>query len=260
MIKKIYFSKIDKISLRKFLSTDKKKILKSILRGNIIIVKNVVNKKKILKICENIHKKKISSSSSKKMLEGVKNIFYLAKPIKKEKSINKSKYIVSNRSWYFFPWNRDYSGLVRLVQPVFNKVIEINGYNPKKIIKNTPKDGTIQRFHLMNYPIGNGYISKHVDSTDLVKVTAGIYLTEYKKNYKSGGFYVINSKKKKVNIDKHVNTSDMVLFYPSMPHGVDKITKPLIKLKKKHQEGRWFLNMTLVASHHVKNRITSYGV
>ena len=260
MRKKIYFNKIDKISLKKFIYTDKKKILKSILRGNIIVIRNAVNKKKILKICEKIHRKKIPISSSTKMLEGVKNIFYLAKPIKKDKSINKSKYVVSNRSWYFFPWNKDYSGLVKLVQPVFNKVVEINGYNPKKILKNTPKDGTIQRFHLMNYPIGNGYISKHIDPTNIVKVTAGIYITEYKKNYETGGFYVINSKRKKVKIDKYIKSSDMVLFYASLPHGVDKITKPLIKPKKKHEEGRWFLNMTLVTSHHIKNRITSYGL
>ena len=50
MRKKIYFNKINKISLKKFISIDKKKILKSILRGNIIVIRNAVNKKKILKI------------------------------------------------------------------------------------------------------------------------------------------------------------------------------------------------------------------
>ena len=111
----------------------------------------------------------------------------------------------------------------------------------------------------MNYPIGSGFISRHVDPTKIVKITAGIYITEYGKNYDSGGFYVLNKKRKKINIDKFIKSSDMVLFYSSMPHGVDNIQKRKIKTKKDFENGRWFLNCTLVSSHHVKNRITSVG-
>ena len=50
----------------------------------------------------------------------------------------------------------------------------------------------------------------------------------------------------------------MVLFYSSMPHGVDSIYKNY-KTKSNIDGGRWFLNMTLVSSHHVKNRLTSKG-
>ena len=49
----------------------------------------------------------------------------------------------------------------------------------------------------MNYPIGSGFISRHVDPTKIVKITAGIYITEYGKNYDAGGFYVLNKKGKK---------------------------------------------------------------
>ena len=109
----------------------------------------------------------------------------------------------------------------------------------------------------MNYPYGTGFISRHIDPTTFVKVTAGIYVTEYGKDYNSGGFYVLDKKKNKKNIDKHIKSSDMVLFYPSMPHGVDATSLNEKKKKDKFKNGRWFINLTLVGSHHIKNRAFS---
>ena len=257
-MKKKFYKKLIKISLKSFKKFNKQELLKLITDGNIVVIKNAVNKKKILSICEKINKKKMISSKSTKMHQGIKNIYYTAKPPKKNFKFSK-RYIVSNRSWYFFPWNKDESGLVKLVQPIFNYVISLNGYNPKLILKNSPKDGIIQRFHLMNYQIGSGFISRHVDPTKIVKVTAGIYITEFGKNYDSGGFYVLDRKKRKKNVDKYIKSSDMVLFYSSMPHGVDSISKTKKSKKNEFKDGRWFLNLTLVSSHHVKNRITSVG-
>ena len=257
-MKKIFFNKLVKLSLSKFNNFDKKKLLKSLLNGNIIVVKKAVNKKKILEICKNIHNQKLKSSKSTKMYEGVKNIYYKVEA-KQDKIEDPKRYIVSNKSWYFFPWNKDKTKLVKLVQPVYDNVIKLNGYDPKDIVKKTPKDGIIQRFHLLNYPYGEGFISRHIDPTTIVKCTAGIYITEFGKDYSAGGFYVINKNKRKINIDKHIESSDMVLFYSSMPHGVDSIEKPTIESKKNKLNGRWFLNLTLVSSHHVKNRVTSRG-
>jgi len=257
-MKKRFYKKLIQMNFKKFKEYNKKKLFKIITDGSVVVVKNVVKKKQIVKICEKINKKKMVPSKSAKMIEGIKNIYYKASPSKLANK-NSKRYIVSNRSWYFFPWNEDKTGLVDLVQPVFNHIISLNGYDPKIIKENSPKDGIIQRFHLMNYPLGSGFISRHVDPTKIVKITAGIYITEYGKNYDSGGFYVLNKKRKKINIDKHIKSSDMVLFYASMPHGVDNISKSKIKSKKDFENGRWFLNCTLVSSHHVKNRITSVG-
>ena len=257
-MKKIFFNKLKKISLKRFQKYNKKELLKIILNGNIIIVKNAVNKNSLLSVVKKINKKKMKLSKSVKMHEGVKNIYYESKPPKKNSKKSK-RYIVSNRSWYFFPWNKDKTGLVKLVQPVYNKVIGVNGYDPKLILSNSPKDGMIQRFHLMNYPIGNGFISRHVDSSEIVKVTACIYITKYRKNYDAGGFYVFDKKRNKKNIDQFIKSSDMVLFYPSMPHGVDSISRKKKQKNYYFEDGRWFLNLTLVFSHHVKNREVSVG-
>ena len=50
----------------------------------------------------------------------------------------------------------------------------------------------------MNYPYGTGFISRHVDPSSILKATAGIYITEYWKDYDKGGFYVLNEKRKKL--------------------------------------------------------------
>lgn len=257
-MKKVFFKKIKKVSLANFKKLKSERLLKLITDGNIILIRKAINKNKLLKICEKIDNSKQKKSKTTKMVQGIKNIYYEAEAPTNVKKDEK-RYIVSNRSWYFFPWNKDKFNLVKLVQPIFNKVIRINGYNHTKILKNTPKNGIIQRFHLMNYPYGTGFISRHVDPSKIVKVTAGIYITEYWRDYDKGGFYVLNKKKKKVVVDKHVKSSDMVLFYSSMPHGVDSIYKNNSKVKSNIDGGRWFLNMTLVASHHIKNRITSKG-
>lgn len=258
-MKKIFFRNIKKLSVDSFKKMKSERLLKLITDGNIIIIRKAINKNKILKICKKIDNSKLKKSRTTKMYQGIKNIYYEAEAPLNIKKTNNKRYIVSNRSWYFFPWNNDKFNLVKLVQPIFNKVINLNGYNHKRILKNTPRNGIIQRFHLMNYPYGTGFISRHVDPSSIVKATAGIYITEYWKDYDKGGFYVLNEKKKKVVIDKYVRSSDMVLFYSSMPHGVDSIYKKNFKTKSNIDGGRWFLNMTLVSSHHVKNRLTSKG-
>ena len=181
-MKKIFFNKFKHISLSNFKKISEKLLMKEVLKGNIIIVKNAVSKKNLLKICNKIDKKKLSNSRSKRMVQGVKNIFYEVYSDINEKKDAK-KYNVSNRSWYFFPWNRDTTKLSRLIQPLFDKVLRINGYEPKKILKQTPRDGIIQRFHLMNYPIGKCYISSHIYPSHIIKLNSGIYLSEINKEY-----------------------------------------------------------------------------
>lgn len=46
-MKKIFFNKLIKLSLSRFNNFDKKKLLKSLLDGNIIVVKKAVDKKKL---------------------------------------------------------------------------------------------------------------------------------------------------------------------------------------------------------------------
>jgi hypothetical protein len=249
-------NKFHKLSCEEFYKKKNTKfILKSINNGNIICVKNVVNSKIIRKICIKIISKKMKSSDPR-VLQNIKNIFYVSKP--KKKSNKKKIYKAEDKSWYFFPWNKDNSKLTKLVQPVFNNVIKINGYDPKKILKKKPLDIIVQRFHLIFYPYNNGKISIHRDPSNVVDVQCGIYVTSYNLDYDSGGFYVLDKYRKKFFLDKKIMSGDLVLFSPKMAHGVDSVKAK--KIKKTAFSGRVFLNMNLIESHHKEDRQTAIGL
>ena len=114
-------------------------------------------------------------------------------------------------------------GLSELIQPIFNNVILLNNQKINEILKKTPIDGFVQRFHLINYPPNSGQISLHIDPLNISQVNSGIYLTELGLDYKGGGFYVLNDKDEKVELDKHFHIGDMVLFSPGLRHGVSAV-------------------------------------
>ena len=251
LLKKFY-----KISRKEFY--DKKNIKfirKSISNGNIICVKNVVNSLVIRKICLKILTKKMKPSDPK-VLQGIKNIFYVSKPKRKLNTIK--IYQAVDKSWYFFPWNKDNSKLTKLVQPIFNNVIRINGYDPKEIQKKKPLDIIVQRFHLIFYPYNSGKITIHKDPCTIIDVQCGIYVTSYGIDYELGGFYVLKKNRDKFLLDSKIKSGDLVLFSPKLAHGVDPVKNK--KIKKTNFPGRVFLNMNLIESHHKQDRETAIGL
>jgi len=213
-----------------------------------------LNSDTLRSICLKILKKNNKKSLDHKILEGIDNIYYISRP---KKNTKKNGYIANDRSWYFFPWNKDKTKLSKLVQPIFNTITKINKYDPNEIIKFTPKNGLVQRFHLIFYPKNSGEISPHVDPCNIVQVQSGIYITSFGKDYSSGGFYVLNKKKEKVFIDHYMNSGDLILFSPKVIHGVTPVK--CSNITKGIFDGRFFLNMNIVESHHVKNRHKAIG-
>jgi len=243
-----------KISLKEFFS--KKKIFFSKNKNGIIIVKNAVNKKKIRNILRKILKSKKNYVKKPLIVEGVKNVCWT--PNFKVEKLKKKQYATIGKSWYFFPWNKDKTGIVKITSSIFKRVNELNGYDDNKVQKNTPKDKIIKRIQVIFYPHGTGLISLHKDPVNVIKITAGIYVTEYNTDYDKGGFYIIKNKKKYF-LDHFVKAGDLVLFRPSIIHAVDPVYK-----SKPHSKnifkGRIFLNLSLVQSHEVKKRTYSVGV
>ena len=243
---------VTKISLNDFFEK-KNKFFYGNKKG-IIIVKKAINKNKIRKIVYKILKTKKNYVKQPLIVEGVKNICWVSDfKIKKKK-----QYSTADKSWYFFPWNRDNSGIMNETSLLFKRVIELNGYDADKIEKNTPKDQIIKRIQLIFYPYGSGLISLHRDPINVIKMNAGIYVTEYKKDYDIGGFYIMRNKKKYF-LDHYVKSGDLVLFRPNIVHGVDPVFKTKTNSKKVFK-GRCFLNMAMVQSHEVKKRIYTEGV
>ena len=188
------------------------------------------------------------------ILEGVKNICWTSN----FKKIKKEQYSTKDKTWYFFPWNRDYTGIVKETKLLFKRIVEINGYDYNVIEKNTPKDKIIKRIQLIFYPYGTGLISTHRDPINVLKINSGIYVTEYKTDYNDGGFYLYKNKKKYF-LDHHVKSGDLVLFHPNITHGVDPVSKLTLNSRNIFK-GRCFLNMAIVQSHEVKNRVYTEGV
>tara|TARA_B110000027_G_scaffold131706_1_gene156476 strand:- start:1466 stop:2251 length:786 start_codon:yes stop_codon:yes gene_type:complete len=242
---------------RKDFFSDKKisYIRNSVIDGNIVVLKSAFKKKMIRDLFKKIYKDSKRPQKNTKMLEGIKNIYY------RSNSSGQGGYSTFDHNWYFFPWNSDKYGLVDMVQKYFDRVILFNEYKIEKIKKNTPKDGIVQRFHLLYYPLKKGHISAHKDPTNITKITCGIYITSFKDDYDEGGFYVLNKNNTKEFVDHKINSGDLILFYNGLVHGVEKILlKENTKKNKDKINGRVFLNLSILETHEIKNRKTTTGV
>jgi len=240
------------ISVDDFLTREKSFFHKNL--NKIIIVKNALSKIKIRKIAKRILKTKKHYVKRPIIVEGVKNICWEGSFVK---SKNK-QYTTIDKSWYFFPWNRDNTGLVKETTFLRKRLIELNDYEADVIEKNTPRDGTISRMQLICYPYETGEISTHKDPINLNKIIALLYVSEYKTDYDTGGFYVVIDKKKYV-VDHYVQSGDLLIFCPYTAHGVDPVFKSNSNSEKVF-DGRCVLQWSLVQSREAKGRIHTEGV
>jgi hypothetical protein len=227
----------------------------------IIIVREAVNAGSVRGIVSELLANPPPKSNHPRIIEGVENIYYESEP-KKNEDISQSQYSAVDQSLYFFPWNQDPSGLYELIRPLFDQVCRINGFDPTETIRRTPKDGVVERLHLIFYPAGKGLISPHRDSIKVTTVTSGIYISEYGRDYNEGGFFLYDYEGKKIFVDHQIKSGDLLLFLANLPHGVDVNTFSGERSSKfsDYFDGRCFLNMTLVESHHVVDRETSRGI
>ena len=252
------FRSLQELSFNEFstLCSDDNKRLdlrNNIMNGDVHVIRQVLAKETSQMILKKIITLNIEISNDPKILEGIKNVYFESNNLKAKKT----EYSSVDKSWYFFPWNKEEIGLSELIQPIFNNVILLNNQKINEILKKTPIDGFVQRFHLINYPPNSGQISLHIDPLNISQVNSGIYLTELGLDYKGGGFYVLNDKDEKVELDKHFHIGDMVLFSPGLRHGVSAVEPMDSKIKS---DGRYFLNMNLIQSHHAKDRIPALGI
>ena len=240
------------ISVDDFLNRKKNFFNKNL--GKVIIVKNAIKKSKIRKIAKRIMKTKKHYVKRPIIVEGVKNICWEGNFIKEKAK----QYTTIDKSWYFFPWNEDKTGIVKATSYLRKRMIELNDYDFNEIEKNTPQNGTISRLQLICYPYNRGEISTHKDPINVNKIIALMYISEYKTDYDKGGFYIISNKKKYV-VDHHVESGDLLIFSPYIAHGVDPVSKLDINSNKTF-DGRCVLQWSLVQSREAKKRIHTEGV
>jgi len=218
--------------------------------GYVLIFRSAVSRTQLRHTVSSILRTPQPLSHDTRVVQGVGNIRYAV-----QHPGGDSSYSCSDESYYFFPWNHDPFGLYDLVQPAFLTVARLNGYDPTWLMAQEPKDGVVQRFHMICYPEGSGHISTHLDPVKVTSFTSGIYVTQYGRDYIDGGYYIIDGDGCKVVIDPMVQSGDMVVFPAHFAHGVDTV-----RCVDKESEddlqfrGRIFVNMTVIESHEVADR------
>ena len=221
------------------------KCLNNLSNGYIFILKNSIDSNYL-----DNSKKKLNNLAKKtkpinpKIKSGIKNGFYVSK------NLDSKGYKTVDRSFYFFSWNKDKLGIYKKILNIYKPLKILNGLKNNDIKKNKPKDGIVERLHIINYPIHSGQISRHYDPVNVSIFNFGLYATEYGKDYTDGGFFVLKKNNKKILLDSKIKKTDVVLFFPSLIHGVDKVKN----IKSKNSDGRWFININHIQSHEVKNR------
>ena len=221
------------------------KCIEQLSNGYIIVLKESIKSN----FLDNAKKKlneftKYTKPINPKIKSGIKNGFYISK------NLDSNGYKTVDKSFYFFSWNKDKTGIYKKIINIYKPLKKLNGLKNNELTENKPLDGIIERLHIINYPLYSGQITRHYDPINVSIFNFGLYATEYGKEYTRGGFFVLNKKNKKILIDKKIKKTDIVLFFPSLIHGVDKVKNPKIK----NSDGRWFVNINHVQSHEVINR------
>lgn len=209
--------------------------------GTIFVLKNSIDEN-FIEYAKNtltkISKDELEIDS--KVLDGCKNGFYNAK------NLNEDGYKTFDKSFYFYHWNDDKTGIFDKIYSLYKPLKILNGNNENDLIENIPSDGHVERLHVINYPIGGGQISKHYDPISISICNFGLYGTKNGVDYDEGGFFVLNKDNEEVNLDKDIEKTDIVLFFPGLIHGVNPINAKM----NSENKGRWFFNINTIESHH----------
>lgn len=245
-------------NLETILNNNKKitEIKNKISEGNLIIIKNTINKKTINRV------KKYLISIARNSLPYYQKIEISAPNHHRIIRSDKRSHVTGSfHQFSFFPWNQDVFNFFNIFKKGYHLKNLLSENHKNKYLGNTPEDHIIARICFQFYPAGEGYLNMHSDPVGKHQITAPILIMskKNKKNgdFKDGGSYVINNNKKKVYIEEFADIGDIILYDASMAHGVD-----LIDPKSKNHwldfKGRWmmlFATNKLNNADHIKESI-----
>ena len=207
----------------------------------------------IMKECASLSKKnKVISTEIK---ENNKNFFY----IQNDDLSSKGGYKAFDRSYYFFPWNKDSKKIFEIINKKTKIMKILSGRPSDEFNQNTPKNGVINRAHIIQYVPGGGTISPHSDPFNYQRIQLGSVLNKFNVDYFSGGFAVFKSNNQKVILEPNIKKGSLICFFPSMYHTVDPIDEGE-NFNFENLKGRWYLSIGSVATSYNKNRENSKAV
>lgn len=232
---------------------EQKKIIKSLYSGDVYLLKKAFSKKfsdDLINEAWEINKNQ--KKSFHQMTENCPNFHRLIdEKITKNYSANHIKH-----AFYFFPWNK---GPVKMYEKIYKRwrlFKFLGGFNANEYENNTPKDGVIDRFQIVHYPAGAGWLETHNDPYHNQRVIISGFLSQRNKDYKTGGFYYYKKNNQILDCDDYIETGDMITSYATVLHGVSQIDSEL-KVNYDSPRGRWFLGLYSNDSDVIKKRKTT---
>lgn len=236
-----------------------KKLISAMYSGTGWILRNAAStelKSVMLELAQEYSKK--TASSFYKMLDGCPNFHRV---ITNEITKKYSLYAIKH-SFYFYNWNVE-SNLEKkfkeLVYEHWRYVKFISGNEMTRYENNIPSDGQVDRLQIILYPQGGGQLREHEDPRKNQRVVSGLIMSKIGVDYESGGFYFRTLEEGKLNLESRLNLGDSVMFYGSIPHGVDPVDEHL-PLNWSQAVGRWFIGMFVNDSDHIKGRVTATDI
>ncbi len=235
-----------------------KKIVQSLLSGDIILLKNSFEKKYLNEIKINFKEKfKNSESTFHKIIEGCPNYYRNITP----NLSGKYSFYQVKKTYYLFPWNKKSEiNLDDFYDQIYRRwrlLKYLSGFYKNAWEDNTPKDGIVDRFQVAMYPSGSGEQELHQDPYLFQKFFISIYLSKKNEDFAEGGIYLIDKNKKKKILEDNIDIGDMSFGFGTIYHGVDKI-RP-IKNKPNSSE-RWWIGLYSTVSDYIENRHTGRPV
>ena len=256
-----YFKSIKIIQAKKFFKlinernknkSSIQKIINELYQGRPYIIKNAISKKKI----EILKQKLILISDTEKS-----SFFKMNKKCpnfwrRQDESIAK-KYSVSaiRDSYYFFRWNKKNRDIWKVFNYMWGSIKLLGGLKKNSYVKNTPKDGVVDRIQIVRYPDKTGYIEPHFHDPKNQRLIISVYMSKRGSDYNGGGTCFYRGKKI-VNIEDKIDIGDVGIFYATLKHAVHPVKSSSKKIKQKFR-GRWWCGLYSPESDMVKNRHTS---
>lgn len=171
----------------------------------------------------------------------------------------KYSFRVCKHSAYFYNWNDDPLKLFGVIYERWRVIKLLMGLRPDEYERNTPKDGVIDRVQIVRYPPRIGFLEPHSDPYLYQRLFLSGYMSKRGIDYQGGGFYLVGSGDKVVEVEDQIDVGDVCIGYATVYHGVapaDKDKEP----NWESDDGRWFLSMYSNESDEVVNRHTGHAV
>ena len=235
----------------------KKKIARSLYDGDIYLLKKTFSKRFCKKLIDGAWKiNKSQKKSFHKMKNKCPNFHRLI-----DKDVSKNyAYKHIKHSFYFFPWNDDPLNMYKKIYKKWRTFKYLGGFKYNEYENNTAKDNVVDRFQIVHYPAGAGWLETHNDPWHNQRVIISGFLSKRGKDYFKGGFYYYKKGKSIIDCDKEIEIGDMLIGYATILHGVSTID-PEQKINYNSPRGRWFLGLYSNDTDTIKKRRTtiSYG-